>query len=94
MRSSAEASTLPHVASRVQFRPCGLRYEILLRIDQDAQPDDDCNAPPAAAAPDAEPLDPNPAEWGRFNISNIVRLFRVGSVANIKQSLRKLHVRW
>ena len=55
-------------------------------------------APADQDRPDAEPVvvphDPDPADWRRFNIGNVVRLFRSGATEAIKLTLRKLHVRW
>ena len=36
----------------------------------------------------------NPHDWTNFDIGRVVKLFRVGSDAQIRLSLRKLHTRW
>ena len=36
----------------------------------------------------------NPSDWTNFDIGKVVRVFRTDNEASIRQSLRKLHVRW
>ena len=36
----------------------------------------------------------NPADWTRFDIARVLRTLRMGSVPQVRMTLRKLHIRW